>query len=143
MIRRSQTIISAGLLLVCGLAAGRLLAATGSSGTSEIPADFPKDFPIYSEAKVRSYGPDVPASPDLGMVLVLQTFDTKEAVLEYYRRELPLKGWTIEKAYSEAPDSISAHKAVRRVSVGVLDSTSAGKRVTLIQLGVNGNSDAD
>jgi hypothetical protein len=141
MIRRSQTILSAGLLLVCGLAAGRGLFATGSSGPTGVPADFPKDFPIYSEAKVRSYGPMVPANPALGMVLVLQTSDEKEAVLEFYRRELPAKGWTIERAYSEAPDSIAAHRANRRISVGVLDSVSAGKRITLIQLGVNGEDD--
>ena len=133
MIRRSQNIFGAGLLLVS--------FAAGSIGPTEIPADFPKDFPVYNEAKVRSYGPMVPLNPALGMVLVLQTFDSKDAVLEFYRRELPAKGWTIERAYSDAPDSIAAHKASRRISVGVLDSVAAGKRTTLIQLGVNGGAD--
>lgn len=113
------------------------MCATGSSGPTEIPADFPKDFPIYPEAQVRSYGPMVPANPALGMVLVLRTSDAKDAVLDFYRRELPAKAWTIERPYNEAPDSIAAHKSTRRISVCVLDSVSAGKHITLIQLGVN------
>ena len=108
--------------------------ATGSSGPTEIPADFPKDFPTYPEAQVRRYGPMVPANPALGMVLVLRTSDAKEAVLDFYRRELPAKGWNIE---TPAPDSIAAHKGARRISVCVLDSVSAGKHITLVQLGVN------
>jgi hypothetical protein len=81
----------------------------------------------------------VPANPALGSVLVLQTSDEKSAVMEFYRRELPAAGWTVEKAYREAPDSLAAHKDNRRISVSVLDSASGGKRITLIQLGVNGS----
>jgi hypothetical protein len=74
----------------------------------------------------------VPANPALGTILILQTFDEKSAVLEFYLKELPAQGWIIEKPYSDAPDSLAAHKDNRRISVSVLNSTAGGKRTTLI-----------
>jgi len=80
----------------------------------------------------------VPANPALGTVLVLQTSESKTAVLDFYRKEIPAQGWALEKPFSDCPDSLTAHKDNRRISVSVLDSQSGGKRTTLIQLGVNG-----
>ena len=124
-------------LLFFGLAAA--LEAGTASAPAKIPEDFPKDFPVYQDATVKSYGPMVPANPALGKILVLQTADSKGAVLEFYRKELPPQGWTVEKPVADCPDSLTAHKDNRRISVSVLDSQSGGKPVTLVQLGVNGS----
>jgi hypothetical protein len=127
-----------GLALL--LAAAFSAQATGiGNKPAKIPDEFPKDIPIYQEATFRSYGPMVPANPALGTILVLQTLDEKGAVLEFYRKELPAQGWIIEKPYSDAPDSLAAHKENRRISVSVLNASVGGKRTTLIQLGVNGD----
>lgn len=139
MIRRSELPLALGLLLSCDLAPTLRLQATGTANVPvNIPDDFPKDFPVYN-ATVKSYGPIVPANPALGNILVLQTFDTKASVLDFYRKVLPSEGWTLEKPFSEAPDSLTAYKETRRISVGVLASQVGAKNSTLIQLGVNGN----
>jgi len=103
----------------------------------KVPEDFPNDFPIYKNAAIKRYGPMVPASPKLGNVLILETADSKAEVLEFYNQELAAKGWNVEKPLSTAPDSLTACKSERRISVNVLDSQSGGKHVTVIQLGVN------
>ena len=102
-----------------------------------VPAEFPSDFPVYKNATVKSYGPMVRANPKLGSVLVLETSDPKTAVLEFYKRELPVEGWKVERPFSDAPDSLAACKGPRRISVGVLESQAGAKRTTTIQLGVN------
>ena len=125
-----------GFLLLCW--AVTEIGAGTISGGPKVPADFPTDFPVYKNAVVKKYAPMVPANPKLGDVLVLETADSKATVLDFYREELPLQGWTVEKAMSNAPDSLTACKAERRISVSVLDSQSGSKHTTLIQLGVNG-----
>ena len=133
MISRSERLAS-GLLFFCLAAA---LEAGAVSASAKIPEDFPKDFPVYQDATVKSYGPMVPANPALGNILILQTADSKTAVLDFYREELPPQGWILEKPVTDCPDSLTAHKDNRRISVSVLDSQSGGKHVTVIQLGVN------
>lgn len=133
MISRSEKLAS-GLLFFCLAAA---LEAGTANAPAKIPEDFPKDFPVYQNATVKSYGPMVPANPALGNILILQTADSKRAVLDFYRKELPAEGWTVEKLVTDCPDSLTAHKDHRRISVSVLDSQIGEMRVTLIQLGVN------
>ena len=103
--------------------------------SQKVPADFPKDFPIYKDATVRSYGPIIRSNPGLGNVLALQTPDSKTKVLEFYRTELPANGWKLE-TFAGAPDSLAASKGERRISVNVSEP-AGGKHTTLIELTVN------
>ena len=125
-----------GFLLFCCAAAG-LRAGTISSGPSKVPEDFPSDFPVYKNAVVKKYAPIVPSNPKLGNVLILETPDAKAEVLDFYREQLPIQGWTVEKPMADAPDCLRASKGERRISVSVLDSQSGTKHTTAIQLGVN------
>ena len=126
-----------GFLVFCCAAAG-LRAGTIPSGPAKVPDDFPSDIPVYKNAVVKKYAPMVPASPKLGNVLILETPDAKAEVLDFYREQLPVQGWTVEKPLSNAPDSLTACKSERRISVSVLDSQPGTKHTTMIQLGVNG-----
>lgn len=126
-----------GFLLFCWAATG-LKAGTIGTAPAKVPDDFPSDFPVYKNAVIKKYAPMVSANPKLGTVLLLVTPDAKAAVLDFYREALPAQGWTVEKPMSSAPDSLTASKGARRISVSVLDSDSDLKRVTSIQLGVNG-----
>jgi hypothetical protein len=137
MIRRSETLVVLGVLLgICRIALQPAIAAR-VDGNEKIPADFPKDFPIYKNAAVRSYGPIIPSNPKLGNVLVLKTSDPKASVLAFYKTELPANGWVVQM-FSGAPDSLAASKADRRISVNVSESEGGGKDATVIQLSVNG-----
>ena len=101
-----------------------------------VPADFPKDFPVYQNAAVKSYGPMIPSHPKLGNVLTLETTDSKAAVLAFYRKELPASGWTLA-TFPGVSDSLAASKGHRRISVSASESGAGAKRKTLIELGVN------
>jgi hypothetical protein len=137
MISRSERLWAGGFLLFCWAATG-LKAGSIGTAPAKVPEDFPADFPVYKNAVIKKYAPIVSANPKLGSVLILETPDSKASVLDYYREELPAKGWTVEKPMADAPDCLRASKAERRITVNVLDSPSGSKRVTSIQLGVNG-----
>ena len=137
MISRSETLAAVGFLLFWVGPALRADAIGTANAPMKVPEDFPNDFPVYKHAEIKRYGPMVPASPKLGNVLILETPDSKAEVLEFYSQELAAKGWSVEKPLSTAPDSLTACKSERRISVNVLDSQSGGKHVTVIQLGVN------
>jgi len=126
-----------GFLLFCWAATG-LKAGTIGTAPAKVPDDFPSDFPVYKNAVIKKYAPMVSANPKLGTVLILETPDAKATVLDFYREALPAQGWTVEKPMTTAPDSLTASKGARRISISVLDSDSGSKRVTSIQLGVNG-----
>jgi hypothetical protein len=131
---RSEILWAGGFLLFCW--ATGLNAGTIGTAPAKVPDDFPSDFPVYKNAVAKKYAPMVSANPKLGTVLILDTPDAKAAVLDFYREALPAQGWTVEKPMSTAPDSLTASKGARRISVSVLDSDS--KHITSIQLGVNG-----
>ena len=126
-----------GFLLFCWAPTGVRAGTIPSS--PKVPEDFPNDFPVYRNAIIKKYVPIVPSNPKLGNVLVLETPDAKPNVLDFYREQLPIQNWTVEKPMADAPDCLRASKGERRISVSVLDSQSGSKRVTLIQLGVNGS----
>jgi len=136
MIRRSETLLLLGVLLgICIIALSPVTAAK-VEGSDKVPADFPKDFPVYHNATVKSYGPILRSTPELGSVLVLQTSDPKTTVLEFYKKELPANGWTVQ-TFNGAPDTLAGSKGDRRISVNVSESGSGGKHTTEIQLSVN------
>jgi hypothetical protein len=133
--RSERCLVSLVVLCICTATLGSLQAAK-MDAKDKIPDDFPKDFPIYKNATVSSYGPIIRSNPTLGNVLVLETPDPKDSVLAFYRTELPSNGWTLE-TFSGAPDSLAASKDGRRISVNVSESQSGAKRTTVIHLGVN------
>jgi hypothetical protein len=136
MIRRSETLLILGVLLGICITALEPARAAKIGGTEKVPADFPKDFPIYKNAVVRNYGPIIPSNPKLGNILVLETPDSKASVIAFYKTELPANGWTLQ-SFEGAPDSLAAGKGERRISVNVSESGTGANRTTVIHLGVN------
>jgi hypothetical protein len=121
--------------MLCGGMTAFALAPK-TKDTNEIPPDFPKDFPIYPNATVVSYGPILPSNPTLGNVLVLRTLERKTTVLDFYKLKLRANGWSL-RTFSGAPDSLAASKGERRISVNVTEPQESDKHSTLIQLTVN------
>ncbi len=71
----------------------------------KLPANFPKDFPIYPEAKLTS---SFTAGGDeaKGASVVWETADPVAKVGTYYKEELPKAGWEISSVY-EQDDSLT------------------------------------
>ena len=132
-----KTLVS--LILSLTLAGATAMLALASSGQSaKLPADFPKDVPIYKNSTVTSYGPLIPGNTQAGNVLILETSDAKADVLAFYKKELPANGWKMEKPYSGSPDALQGRKGERMISFAVTESHFGPKQVTKIQIGLMG-----
>lgn len=69
-------------------------------GLNEIPDSFPKDFPLYKDAKVTSSLSGAAAGKNNGFWLTMSTSDAASDVVAFYKTELAKKGWTIESTYT-------------------------------------------
>lgn len=69
----------------------------------ELPENFPKDFPIYPEAKLTSSW-TASGEETEGLSLVWETNDSTDKVAAYYREKLAESGWK-SSFTSEAEDS--------------------------------------
>jgi hypothetical protein len=123
------------ILLMVLLNLGGVAVALGQASAG-IPTDFPKDIPVYQNAKPTKFQPAPKGMPPAAAlnVLFLETPDSKGSVLEFYRRELTANGWKLEKPFSGSPDAIPAMKGSRMLSMGAL-AHSGTKSYTTIQLG--------
>ncbi|MFZ2025378.1 MAG: hypothetical protein WAV51_03790 [Microgenomates group bacterium] len=61
----------------------------------KIPADFPKDFPIYPGVKVEGNISGAENNAGKGFWLILSTTDEAAKVTAYYEANLPKNGWEI------------------------------------------------
>ena len=102
---------------------------SGNASTGSLPADFPKDVPIYAGAEIVS------AATTGGTVgAVLATPDTPEKVADFYKSELEKNGWAKPQAVNMAGTStMTATKEKRLVSVGI---TKGADGKTSISIGV-------
>lgn len=65
-------------------------------GGGTIPADFPKDFPVYPGSKVLSSLSGNQSGQGNGFWLTLSTPDPVDQVKSYYETNLKANGWTFE-----------------------------------------------
>ena len=102
---------------------------SGNASTGSLPADFPKDIPVYAGAEIVS------AATTAGTVgAVLSTGDAPEKVADFYKSELEKNGWAKPQAVNMAGTStMTATKEKRRISVGI---TKGADGKTSISIGV-------
>jgi hypothetical protein len=73
---------------------------TGESvelGEGKIPANFPKDFPLYPNAAPRGTAIGSEQVTGKGFWLLLESSDPLSKVTAFYEEQLEGKGWTIEE----------------------------------------------
>jgi hypothetical protein len=90
------------------------------SDKPKIPADFPRDIPVYrnvtSVAAIRGDGV---------RSLHLTSKDPRSAIRAFYRKELAAGGWRVAEAKSTGKnDVILGRKEERTVSVSIMDMGS-------------------
>lgn len=112
---------------------------TGSEvriGTNEVPDSFPKDFPLYKNAKVTSSLAGSQAGNSNGFWLTLSTPDTKDAVLAFYKTELAKNGWSIDSTFTANDMTTqSVKKGTMKGTVAVGKSSSDEETQIAIILG--------
>lgn len=90
-------------------------------GAVEMPSDFPEDLPRYPGATATASL----AAGAQGTFVAFSTEHDQRVVVDYYKKELPGMGWTIENQASVGgQDLLSAAKGRRRASLAF--STAEG-----------------
>jgi len=74
-------------------------------GEGKISTGFPKDFPLYTGAKVEGNISGAENKAGKGFWLILSTPDTAEKVTAFYETNLPKNGWTVGNTMNIGPSS--------------------------------------
>jgi hypothetical protein len=103
---------------------GNIELAASEKGVA-LPADFPKDVPIYAGATVVSS-----MKSNDGRMVTLQTGDTTGEVEEFYEKNLKDQGWEIENSLKMGEGTQYACKKEKRH----LSASVSGSEKTMIVL---------
>ena len=94
-----------------------------------IPADFPKDIPLYPDAQAAG----VLENPTPGQhVIAITSSDTVGQITDYYGEALRNRDWDIEEEVALGPQSVVSARKGDRV-VHVLIATNGMETVTTIK----------
>ena len=88
-----------------------------SIGDGNIPSDFPKDFPLYANAKPTGNVSSMGDGSEKGMWLLMETPDELVKVTAFYESQLGALGWNIEEKAS------FGNASTWQVSKGTLEGT--------------------
>jgi len=110
-------------------------------GTGKIPADFPKDFPLYPEAKLSGSLSGSAKDKDAGYWLTFTTPDGLEKVVSYYKTNLPKSGWEETATFTANETTTWAvTKGTMEGTVAVSREKEARETTILVMLGQNSKS---
>jgi len=121
------------IVLFCA-AAGVAAGQPKNPPPDKVPEDFPKDCPIMSNSTIRDYMPAMKNRTLMGHILVLETAGSEKDVVEYYRKELPVNGWTVLKHPKSEADLLEGNKAGRRVLLGIVATRQGANPTTTFRL---------
>jgi len=114
-------------------------------GEGQLPANFPKDIPIYPGAKPAGSWTSI-TKDEKGVLVTLETNDGKNKVVSFYSAELPKNGWTIETTTNTDEGVMYIIKKNTRTGWVTITAEKNGKTTIGIvvgdQQGVSNNSTA-
>lgn len=97
-------------------------------GGGKLPDDYPKDVPVYKDAKIVV---TQTISEKDGRNLVLESDDSAEAIANFYKKELAAQAWTIDNTMTTGGmNMMTATKANRQLTVNI---TNADDKRTVMQ----------
>lgn len=108
---------------------GQFKMALGDKAT--VPADFPKDVPVYPGAKVTMSMSDAESS---SMSLQLETPDSVDRVAEFLKSELPAQGWTNDteiKTGGDSPMQMLGYKKDNRTVQFMIQGTGTATQLSV------------
>ena len=112
---------------------------TGSTvdiGSGKIPDTFPKDFPIYTGAKVTSVMSGSEKGKNNGFWVTLSTSDSLDKVSAFYTSKLASSGWETTANYSAGDTSTqSVTKGKYNGTVAISRASDAKETEIMIVLG--------
>ena len=101
------------------------------SVTGTLPEGFPQDFPLYPEATISSSF-TAKGEGTNGTSIVLGSQDAIEKVIEFYKSELPQKGWKIVSNFEQQGSSTISFE--KELVSGFLGITKGEKGISTISV---------
>lgn len=114
---------------------------TVNVGTGEIPESFPKDFPVYSGAKVSGSVSGGQSGQENGFWLTLTTSDAVSKVADFYKESLKSNGWEVQStiAMGEATTyAVTKGEMNGSVTISQAEGEVSSETTILIALGSEG-----
>ena len=100
-------------------------------GGNKMPDDWPGDAPKYGNASIQYSGSSNPQTGEAGLTVSFTTSDSAETVVNFYKKELTLNGWTVEQTATMGASAIlAAKKDTRTFAVYIIDSGNGQVSVT-------------
>jgi hypothetical protein len=84
----------------------------------KIPVNFPKDFPLYPDAKPSGTAVGSDNTMGKGFWLLLESSDLVDKISAFYDEQLEAKGWTIQE--SNVVGDGSAYKVKKEKLIGAI-----------------------
>lgn len=99
---------------------------------AKIPADFPSDVPVYQPSTVKAAVTDN-STGKTGFVVNLESPDAKTTVFDWYKTQIPGKGWKVMNTVEAGGGAggITAENATSTLVVAVADGSKGGTNITL------------
>lgn len=120
---------------------------TGSKvdiGTGKIPETFPKDFPIYTGAKVTSVMSGSEKGNNNGFWVTLSTSDSMDKVSTFYTNKLAENGWETTSNYSSGDTSTrTVTKGIYSGSIAITQSSDSKETEIMIILGTEASNSTE
>ncbi len=117
---------------------GKEMTITGKDGAkvtiggNKIPDNFPKDIPIYpGSTPSGSWSGSNSNKNESGHFVVLETGDSYDKVVAYYKAELPKQGWSIENALDSTDAAILTIKKDTRNGSVTIGRDGEGKKTSI------------
>ncbi len=92
-----------------------------SIGQGKVPADFPKDFPLYTNATLAGNASGTQEGKK-GFWLIFTTKDSQDAVVAFYEEKLKSAGWSTDETMSFG--ALTTLKVAKSGLVGTVTITS-------------------
>jgi len=108
---------------------------TGESltiGEGKIPANFPKDFPLYPGATPGGSAVGSEKATGKGFWLLLESKDALSKVVSYYDEQMEGKGWTVEETNTLGDGSMYRVKKEKLIGTLILSWDKKDAKTTIL-----------
>jgi len=90
-----------------------------SGDTNTLPANFPKDFPLYPDSSLKTSWTTQGELKE-GISVLWESGDAPQVVRDFYKQKLPELGWSVNSSFeSEGSYTISFEKEITDGFIGI------------------------
>lgn len=105
-------------------------------GANSYPDNWPSDAPKYNGAKIQYSGTSNPQTRQVGTAVVFATSDDTQKVVDFYKKELPSNGWTIEQTATMGEMTIISAKKGNSTFAAQIVKTEDGQTAVTVAIGI-------